>query len=349
MNVLSLFDGMSGGQQALERAGIKVKNYFSSEIDKYAIKVTQLNYPNTIQIGSVIDIKGINLPKIDLLIGGSPCQSFSFSGKRKGMSTKDKQLVLTLEHYLQLKKENYQFEGQSYLFWEYMRILKEIKPKYFLLENVEMGSKWEKVLTKAIGINGIHLNSSLVSAQNRKRIYWTNIGLIPTGLFGNLESIITPPKDKNILIKNILQENVDKKYFLSDKAINGFLNKPLVWKKLFVPRDINYKTRTLTTNTGQISNNYVIHNLMPRSSKTGKGGTGHLTRNDGKTYCLDTGQTNAIELYGKIRRLTPIEYERLQTVKDNYTSCVSDRQRFKMLGNGFTIDIIAHIFSYLKF
>ena len=161
MNVLSLFDGMSCGQQALERCGFKVDNYFASEIDKYAIKVTMANYPNTIQLGSVVDVNGYDLPKIDLLIGGSPCQSFSFAGKRKGMSTKDEQEILTLEHYLQLKSEGYEFEGQSYLFWEYMRLLNELRSKnpdvYFLLENVEMGEKWEKALCKAIGVNGIQL------------------------------------------------------------------------------------------------------------------------------------------------------------------------------------------------
>lgn len=164
MNILSLFDGMSCGQQALERAGIKVDKYFASEIDKYAIQVTMANYPETIQLGSVVNVDGYSLPKIDMLIGGSPCQSFSFAGKRKGMSTKDEQEILTLEHYLELKAEGFEFEGQSYLFWEYMRLLNEVKPKYFLLENVMMGEKWEKVLSKAIGVKPIMINSSLLSA-----------------------------------------------------------------------------------------------------------------------------------------------------------------------------------------
>jgi DNA (cytosine-5)-methyltransferase 1 len=220
MNVLSLFDGMSCGQQALERNGIKVDNYFASEIDKYAITVTMANYPNTKQLGSVVDVDGYSLPKIDLLMGGSPCQSFSFAGKRKGMSTKDEQEILTLEHYLELKNEGFEFEGQSYLFWEYMRLLNECKPKYFLLENVEMGERWEKVLSKAIGVNGIHINSSLVSAQNRKRIYWTNIGLEPAGLFGYPQSTIEQPKDKGILLKDVLESEVDEKYYLSEKMVN---------------------------------------------------------------------------------------------------------------------------------
>jgi DNA (cytosine-5)-methyltransferase 3A len=370
INVLSLFDGMSCGQQALERVGIKVNKYFASEIDKYAIQVTQKNYPNTIQLGSVLDVDGYKLPKIDLLMGGSPCQSFSFAGKRKGMSTKCETEILTLEHYLELKAEGYEFEGQSYLFWEFMRLLNEVKPKYFLLENVEMGEKWEKVLSKAIGVNGIHINSALVSAQNRKRIYWTNIGMKPSGLFGYLESIIQQPKDKGTLLKDVLESEVDDKYFLSEKAI-GYL------QRAKNERVENVKYNDGSDKTSTLTSNY----------KRG-------VHNGGETYYLDTGNTNAIEIRevkqistnnksnegtqpyqqdriydingispalqaqlpkgstmintSRIRRLTPIECERLQTVADNYTAHVSDSQRYRMLGNGWTIDVIAHIFSYIK-
>lgn len=352
MNVLSLFDGMSCGQQALERAGIKVDKYFASEIDKYAIQVTMANYPNTIQLGSVVNVMGGGLPKIDILIGGSPCQSFSFAGKRKGMSTKDEQEILTLEHYLELKAEGFEFEGQSYLFWEYMRLLNEVKPKYFLLENVMMGEKWEKILSKAIGVKPIMINSSLVSAQNRQRLYWTNIGLEPQGLFGDLETTIQQPKDKKVLLKDVLEKNVIDKYYLSGKMVS-WLDKHAIKRDVNVKKlDGNQKSSCLTA-TAQVKQNlstdYIIcHNTMPRSSTTGKGGTGPLSRNDGKTYCLDTGQTNAIEYSDKIRRLIPIECERLQTVKDNYTSYVSDSQRYKMLGNGWTVDVIVHILNYIK-
>lgn len=396
MNILSLFDGMSCGQQALQRCGFKVDNYFASEIDKHAIKVTMANYPNTQQLGSVVDVNGYDLPKIDLLIGGSPCQSFSFAGKRKGMSTKDEQEILTLDHYLQLKSEGFEFEGQSYLFWEYMRLLNELRSKnpdvYFLLENVEMGEKWEKVLSKAIGVNGIHINSALVSAQNRKRIYWTNIGMQPSGLFGDMQSIIEQPKDKGILLKDVLESEVDEKYFLSDKAALGILkHKEIQKEKGFgfgaVIKNENEKMNSLKIG-GKGVDDLIVHNTMPRSSTTGKGGTGPLSRADGKTYCLDTGNTNAVEivpmdyrydegfrpringksptltitndsnsLSGKplvmkqqrIRRLTPIECERLQTVSDNYTAHVSDSQRYKMLGNGWTVDVICHIFNYLNY
>lgn len=343
MNVLSLFDGMSCGQQAFERIGIKINQYFASEIDKYAIKVTQANYPNTIQLGTVVNVNVSDLPKIDLLIGGSPCQSFSFAGKRKGMSTKCETEILTLEHYLELKDQGFEFEGQSYLFWEYMRILKDIQKinpnVYFLLENVEMGEKWELVLSRAIGVKGIHINSALVSAQNRKRIYWTNIGMKPSGLFGDLESIIEQPKDKGILLKDILENQVDEKYFLSENHAGKI-------------KDINKKASCFTAGGNSGGNHsdmdLIIHNMMPRSSKSGRGGTGHLSRTDQKTYCLDTGNTNAVEYESKIRRLTPIECERLQTVKDNYTNHVSDSQRYKMLGNGWTVDVICHILQYMN-
>jgi len=227
-NVVSLFDGMSCLQQALNRQKITYGTYYASEVDKHAIKVTQHNYPNTIQLGSVVDVDVSKLPKIDLIAGGSPCQSFSFAGKRKGMATKCETEILTLEDYLKLKKDGFEFEGQSYLFWEYMRILTEIRkvnPNVkFLLENVVMDKKWESVLTQAIGVHPILINSSRVSAQNRKRLYWTNIGLEPNGLFGDLHSIIKQPKDKGILLKHILQKEVDKKYFLKNDFIEKLLD-----------------------------------------------------------------------------------------------------------------------------
>ena len=424
MNVLSLFDGMSCGQQALERSGVRVDNYFASEIDKYAIKVTQANYPKTNQLGSVIDVDGYSLPKIDLLLGGSPCQSFSFAGKRKGMSTKDEQEILTLEHYLELKSEGFEFEGQSYLFWEYMRLLKEVKPKYFLLENVMMGDKWEKILSKAIGVNPIEINSSLVSAQNRRRLYWTNIGMIPGGLFGDLQSIIQQPKDKGILLKDVIEEEVDDKYFLSKKMIDTFTGNS---KKMemkgngfrFSPiKDVEVKTKTITTKEGnRMDDNYIStpHDILDNGKTIGKkikqinpslesggnqpyqqnrvydsnGMSPALCANKSDLLILDCYNNDLINdkkikkreinvanyrhhfkgfngyvdksptiksslgsgnqiILNKIRRLTPVECERLQTVKDNYTDCVSDTQRYKMLGNGWTVDVISHILNYIK-
>jgi DNA (cytosine-5)-methyltransferase 3A len=225
MNVLSLFDGMSCGQIAINRLGIKYDKYYAAEIDKHSIAVTMANFPNTIQLGDVRNVKASDLPKIDLIMGGSPCQSFSFAGKRKGMSTKDEQEILTLEHYLDLKSQEYEFEGQSYLFWEYMRLLNELKPKYFLLENVVMVEKWERTLTRAIGVSPIKINSNLVSAQNRERLYWTNIGLQPSGLFGDPASTIPQPKDKKILLKDILQDNPNAIFYLNENQVDRVLEK----------------------------------------------------------------------------------------------------------------------------
>lgn len=228
MNVLSLFDGMSCGQIALKQLGIIPEVYYASEIDKHAIKQTQLNFPNTVQLGDVTRVDVSQLKPIDLLIGGSPCQSFSFAGKCVGMSTTDKEEIYTLERYLELKEEGFQFEGESYLFWEYMRILTDIRQYnpnvLFLLENVEMSKKWERVLSEAIGVYGVHINSALVSAQNRKRIYWTNIRTKRNGLFGELHSDIPHPADKGILLKDVLEDEVDEKYYLSDKPISGIMN-----------------------------------------------------------------------------------------------------------------------------
>lgn len=415
MNVLSLFDGMSCGQQALERAGIKVDNYFASEIDKYAIQVTMANYPNTNQLGSVINVDGYSLPKIDILIGGSPCQSFSFAGKRKGMSTKDEQEILTLEHYLELKGEGFEFEGQSYLFWEYMRLLNEVKPKYFLLENVMMGEKWEKVLSKAIGVKPIMINSALVSAQNRQRLYWTNIGLEPQGLFGDLETIIQQPKDKGILLKDILEQNVSDKYFLTEKGVDRIIsynnserslndngkslclaagyfkqgrdnqlivdnsiNADMVFNNKRLNQTISKHQNDLKHGTLIDSYNQSIHidKSITISTRVNASNSTHIVdnqkifggdfrydegfrwRENGKSGTLATkGGGSGSDISGcalakldnsTIRRLTPIECERLQTVNENYTAHVSDSQRYKMLGNGWTVDVIVHILNYIK-
>lgn len=184
MKVLSLFDGMSCGQIALNRLGVKYSAYYASEIDKNAIKVTMSNYPNTIQLGDITKVNGYDLPKIDLLIGGSPCQGFSFAGK--GLNFDD---------------------PRSKLFFEYVRLLKETNPKYFLLENVKMKKEHQDVISYYLVVKPILINSSLVSAQNRERLYWTNI---PN---------VSQPKDNGIILKDIVCGYIDEKIVIPSKYI----------------------------------------------------------------------------------------------------------------------------------
>lgn len=227
INVLSLFDGMGCGRIALEELGVKVDTYYASEVDKNAIAMETLNFPDTVCLGDVTKVDARKLGHIDMLIGGSPCQSFSFAGRRNGMSTETNEEVYTLNRYMELKRDGFQFVGESYLFWEYMRILGELRETnpdvFFFLENVEMGEKWEKVLTDAIGIPGVHVNSALVSAQNRRRIYWTNIRTKEEGLLGWQVPDIPQPEDKGIMLQDVLDDEVDRKYYLKDEVVDKLL------------------------------------------------------------------------------------------------------------------------------
>lgn len=416
MNVLSLFNGMGCAWLALDEAGIKVNKRYSSEIEKYPNQANDLLYPDTIQLGDVRNVDVSKLEKIDFLCAGSPCQSFSFAGKRKGMSTVDNIEILTLNHYLELKEQNFEFEGQSYLFWEFIRILTEIR-KYnpdvkFLLENVIMGSKWQKVITQAIGINPIRINSSLVSAQNRKRLYWTNIAAEPDGLFGNLVCKIPQPKDKGILLKDILETDVDEKYFISDTMINR-IKRTNNGERCFTTADKALCLAAGYHKQGR-DNQYIVASRgrnpeNPKSRESGLNTEQMLEpRYDGKTNCLTSVQKDNYVVFGEgyeqdnrayfengksgtldvkqgrqkvllekspclhgfehgtngqlnkqlvrggmIRRLTPRECGRLQTVPEDklellINSGISDTQLYRAFGNGWTIDVIAHIVQYLK-
>lgn len=270
LNVLSLFDGMSCGQIALERAGIEVGNYYASEIDKYAIKVTQNNYPNTIQLGDVTLINTDDLPKIDLLIGGSPCQGFSFAGKQLNFN-----------------------DPRSRLFFEFVKILRSVKPKYFPLENVKMKKESQDVISEYLGVEPIEINSSLVSGQSRSRLYWTNI---PN---------VTTPKDRGILFSDIVNDSYEFKT-PSKWAYSYWGDK----RKIDTLRAIkSHKSFCLTTN-----------------------------RSHPKNYYLNEDRT-------MMRMLERDEVEKLQTVPAGYTDSVSKTQAHKMLGNGWTVDVIAHIFK----
>lgn len=368
MNVLSLFDGMGGSWIALRELGIKVDKGYSSEVDKHAISQVKLNFPDVVHLGSVTDVDVSQLGRIDLLMGGSPCQSFSFAGKRNGMSTTENEEIYTLDRYLQLKFEGFQFEGQSYLFWEYIRILTDIR-KYnpdvmFLLENVEMSKKWERVLSEAIGVYGVHINSALVSAQNRKRIYWTNIRTKNVGLFNEICSDIPQPKDKGIFIRDILESDVDEKYYItSPKCLDYIQDKGRLDKKY---TQIN-GDKSITMMAGQYVNwsgNYICVAMRGRNPDNPSDRTPGIqteqrieVKRDEKTNCLTTVKKDNLVLSGtispfdekhfRIRSLTPIECARLQTVPDWYKWGCPEAQIYKMLGNGWTIAVIVHILSFM--
>jgi DNA (cytosine-5)-methyltransferase 3A len=301
MNILSLFDGMSCGQLALNRANVHYGKYYASEIEKNSIKVTQHNFPNTIQLGDVSKVNGKDLDKIDLIMGGSPCQSFSFAGKMKGMATKDEKEILSLDSYLSLKEAGFEFEGESYLFWEYVRLLKETNPTYFLLENVMMKDYWKKVISDTLGVEPIMINSNLVSAQDRKRLYWTNI---PN---------VGQPDDLGLHLRDIMEESVADKYNITERFYKKKEGTLSYSKSRGNIRPPERKSKTLTTSGHGISN---------------------------------SGSTNIKLSDDYLRIPTPLECERLQTVPDNYTNVgLLDSHRYKMLGNGWTVSVISHIFK----
>jgi len=292
LNVLSLFDGMSCGQIALERAGVKVNNYFASEIDKYAIQVAKHNYPNTQHIGDVTKVKASELPKIDLLIGGSPCQGFSFAGK-------------------QLNFE----DPRSKLFFEFVRMLNEIRETnpdvLFLLENVKMKKEFQDIITQHLGVEPIEINSNLVSAQNRKRIYWTNIPNVKI------------PNDKGIFIEDIIENGSA----LTDKSQTIVAT---IYKE-------NAKSMIKRNKKGLLVIIDDMYKNRPERIYEDKAPTLRSERSGLKVK-------NEYE----VRKLSVVECERLQNVPDNYTDVVSDTQRYKMLGNGWTVDVISHIFNHIK-
>jgi len=303
MKVLSLFDGISCARVALERCGFQMDKYYASEIDKYAIKVAQKNYPDTIQLGDVKNITKEMVGDIDLLIGGSPCQDLSIAKRgREGLGG-----------------------SRSGLFWEYVRILKEINPKYFVLENVNSMPKEAKLtITETLGVEPIMINAALVSAQNRKRLFWTNI---PN---------VTLPQDRGILLKDILEENVDDKYFINNYKTNWNSDKPIDGS-----RD---KYKTLRSDSrGSKTGLYLINEYNKRimTEKCGTLGT-TMSRTAKQGYLvIDTENL-------QIRKLTPIECERLQSLPDNYTEGLSNTQRYKCLGNAFNTEVVRHILSFIK-
>ena len=344
MIVLSLFDGISCGLLALNKSGIKVDMYFASEIEPNAIKVAQNNNPMIVELGDISKIsyknnvlytpdKSYKVGHIDLICGGSPCTNFSSIGHANGMSSGDTE-VISLEQYLALKEENVVFDGQSYLFWEYCRLLNEVKPDFFLLENVVMAKKWENIITNSLGVTPIKINSSLVSAQNRPRLYWTNI------------KGVQEPVDKNIVLDDILCDNADTKDVSYCLTVQRCFPK-LILKYGYIPERFNaynaseLKNKACTLSRGSMITSSCATLLFVKVENgvhTVKNG---ILNGQYKTHLKD-GQYN-------IRKLNLTEIERLQNLPDGYTDLpsISEQKRTEMIGNGWTIDVISHIFSYI--
>jgi DNA (cytosine-5)-methyltransferase 3A len=285
MKVISLFDGISCGRVALDRAGIEIEKYVAFEIDKNAIAISKKNYPDIVHCGDVTTADFTAFSDFDLLIGGSPCQSLSI------VQSKTRQNL----------------DGKSKLFFEFVRAFEEMKPKYFLFENVaSMKDECKQVISECLGCEPIFIDSADFSAQSRPRYYWTNIKV----------NMNYEHSDK--VLKDIMQENVPQKYYYSFLLTNIDMSKQVcatmehnnhdMHKRVFNP---DFKCHTLTAVCGGNQQKKVLDN-------------------------------------GRARKLTPLEYERLQTLPDNYTSGVSDGARYKAIGNGWTVDVIAHILNGLK-
>jgi len=378
MKILSLFDGISCARVALERAGIPVEAYYASEIDKYAMQVSAKNWPEIVQVGSVVGLDCSQFKDIDLMVGGSPCQDLSIAkAGRKGLDG-----------------------ARSGLFWEYVRILKEVKPKYFILENVASMPKEAKALiSETLGVEPIMIDAQLVSAQRRKRLFWTNIPGVAL------------PEDRHIYLKDILQpeSEVDEKYYIKDATLQTILEKMRQGKPLaqaFRIHDTEGKRVTLSAmggGSGAKTGLYYIAALTERRTEEAKKLRSEMmkkigkdfsprrakelvTREDGKANTLTTGITkeHLVVLVGKargknegyesnekaptltgsswqhnyflklysegklrVRKLTPIECERLQSLPDGYTEEVSNTQRYRALGNAFNVEVVAHILRSL--
>ncbi|MDQ7084213.1 MAG: DNA (cytosine-5-)-methyltransferase [Sulfurovum sp.] len=295
MTVLSLFDGVSCARIALEKLNIPIINYYASEIDKFAIQVSKENYPDIIHLGDIRDIEAKDLPKIDLLIGGSPCQDLS-----------------NAQNGLGLKGE------KSRLFYEYIRLYKELNPKYFLLENVK--NKWGDLMSDIVGVDFVEINSSLFSAQSRPRYYWTN-----------LDFPKIPNRHNSETLKTVIDKNVDEKYFFNKNGLDDFVKENLVNNKLASKDGIVKLFDVPKTIINDHERQRRVYSLKSKSPTI-------LARAD--TTKIFDGK--------RIRKVTPLECERLQKIPDNHTSSCSDAQRYKMIGNAFNVDTIVHLLKGLE-
>ena len=384
MKVLSLFDGMSCGQIALRELGVPIERYYASEIDKHAIKQTKLNFPNTIHLGDVEKWREWNIEwsEIDLLLAGSPCQGFSLAGKMLGHD-----------------------DPRSKLYWVFLDILHHVQSlnpnvKY-LLENVRMRPSDEARINESLGIRPVVINSSLVSAQNRVRLYWSNIQTKSEGIWGERLTDIPQPADRGIYIGDILDDEVDEKYYMRNLSHNeeaiesiatlqeGKTSGVVKLDKKLKPKSQQDKASCLTAgghSGGNHSDMDILcirdpwlrknfrapsdkaHALLsctykgarangmsvvPGTWRTHKDGQGFRPTAGGKAPCIpararNDGSGQPVAKIGyMLRRLTPTECARLQTIPDWYKWSCSDTQAYKMLGNGWTVEVIKHILSHI--
>jgi len=336
MRILSLFDGIAGAGQAMKELGYDFE-YYSSEVDKYAIQVAKANHPTLKELGNVKAINGSDFKDITLLIGGFPCQSFSVAGNRKGLE-----------------------DERGQLFFEMMRILEEVKPKYFLFENVASMSKANQgFISKKLGVKPIMINSALLTAQQRKRLYWTNI---PN---------IKQPEDQNIYLKDIIEDDVDGKYFIRNTTFTptkrntnintlvrvGHFNKGGQGDRVY---SVEGKSACLSANGGGRGAKTGLYAIAQRGRNIVNGKRKDIngakteqrfeTSYSEKSNCLTSVQKDSLLLDLNnyiIRKLTPTECERLQGFPDNYTQGISNTQRYKALGNSFTVPVIKHLLTNL--
>ena len=328
MRVLSLFDGIACGYEALLRAGIVPETYVAYEIDKNAIAIAKKNHPDIEEMGSVVDADFTQYKRFDLVIGGSPCHGFSIAGQQLNFD-----------------------DPRSKLYFEFERAVKEVNPKYFFLENVAMRKDFEAIITERLGVEPIMINSNIVSAQNRKRLYWTNI------------KNIKQPKNKGIMLADIVHENepgfsgdlepykvpFDKTLQILDKEIQkgkiGYFRKDSQANRVY---SIHGKAVTLCGEAGGGAakmGQYLFGCITP--DRVNKRQNGQRFNDGEKFYTLTAQDKHGVLIDGYIRKLTPVECERLQTLPDNYTLCdgVSENARYKALGNCWTVDVISHCFK----
>lgn len=328
MKVLSLFDGIATGYEALLKAGIKVDKYYASEIDKSAIKIALKNHPDIVEIGDVTQIDFNDYKDVDLVLGGFCCQSWSMSGKQKGFN-----------------------DPRGQLFFNLLEALKIIKPKYFLLENVKMKQEFKDKLSEYLGCEPIEIDSALVSAQRRKRLYWTNI------------PGVQQPEDKGIMLKDIVHEYeegfagdlekykipIDKSLKICDEEIKkrkiAYFGTDSQGNRVYSIHDKSVTLCGQAGGKGAKTGLYLFGCITP--DRVNKRQNGQRFNDGEKSYTLTAQDQHGVLIDGYIRKLTPVECERLQCLPDGYTEGVSDNQRIKALGNGWTADVIVHILKYL--